>query len=189
MSRGLREALRRGPRRGEILARGRRSSYALPGMRSMPCASRSWSRRPPRTGGESGRTARPPPRSSCGVALPLADVASEPFAGAEIGRLEELHLRRSSSRSTASSPPARCRSCRRLEALIAEEPLRERFHAQRMLALYRDGRQSDALDAYREAREALIEHIRVEPVPSCSACKPRSLTRTRASTRRRRSSS
>ena len=53
----------------------------------------------------------------------------------------------------------------RLEALIAEEPLRERLHAQRMLALYRDGRQSEALDAYREARETLIEQIGVEPGP------------------------
>ena len=43
--------------------------------------------------------------------------------------------------------------------------MRERFHAQRMLALYRAGRQSEALEAYREAREALIEQIGVEPGP------------------------
>ena len=53
----------------------------------------------------------------------------------------------------------------RLEALIAEEPLRERLHAQRMLALYRAGRQSEALEAYHEARAALIEQIGVEPGP------------------------
>ena len=41
--------------------------------------------------------------------------------------------------------------------------MRERLHAQRMLALYRVGRQSEALDAYREARETLIEQIGVEP--------------------------
>jgi Bacterial transcriptional activator domain/AAA ATPase domain len=52
-----------------------------------------------------------------------------------------------------------------LETLVAQEPLRERLHAQRMLALYRCGRQSDALDAYRRARRALVEAIGVEPGP------------------------
>ena len=52
-----------------------------------------------------------------------------------------------------------------LEALLAAEPLRERLHAQRMLALYRCGRQADALEAYREARRALVEQIGVEPGP------------------------
>ncbi len=51
------------------------------------------------------------------------------------------------------------------EALIAEEPLRERLHAQRMLALYRAGRQSEALEAYGAARGTLIEQIGVEPGP------------------------
>ena len=58
-----------------------------------------------------------------------------------------------------------------------------------MLALYRAGRQSEALDAYREARQALIEQIGVEPGPELNACRSRSSPRTRASTRRRRSSS
>ena len=52
-----------------------------------------------------------------------------------------------------------------LEALVAQEPLRERLHALRMLALYRSGRQADALDAYRQARAALVEAIGVEPGP------------------------
>ena len=50
-----------------------------------------------------------------------------------------------------------------LEALVSAEPLRERLHAQRMLALYRSGRQSDALAAYRQARAALVDAIGVEP--------------------------
>ena len=97
---------------------------------------------------------------------PLADVASEPFAGPEIGRLEELHLRAVELAIDAELAAGRhAEAIARLEALIAEEPLRERLHAQRMLALYRDGRQSEALDAYREARETLIEQIGVEPGP------------------------
>jgi hypothetical protein len=50
-----------------------------------------------------------------------------------------------------------------LELLVAEQPLREHLHAQRMLALYRSGRQSDALAAYRDARTGLVEQIGVEP--------------------------
>jgi DNA-binding SARP family transcriptional activator len=50
-----------------------------------------------------------------------------------------------------------------LEALVAEEPLRERLQAQRMLALYRSGRQSEALAAYRDVRSELVETIGVEP--------------------------
>ena len=97
---------------------------------------------------------------------PLADVASEPFAGPEIGRLCELHLRAIELAIDAELAAGRhAEAIARLEALIAEEPLRERLHAQRMLALYRDGRQSEALDAYREARETLIEQIGVEPGP------------------------
>ena len=97
---------------------------------------------------------------------PLADVASEPFAGPEIGRLEELHLRAIELAIDAELAAGRHDEViARLEELIAEEPLRERLHAQRMLALYRAGRQSEALDAYREARETLIEQIGVEPGP------------------------
>ncbi|MGH3015997.1 MAG: BTAD domain-containing putative transcriptional regulator, partial [Gaiellaceae bacterium] len=97
---------------------------------------------------------------------PLADVASEPFAGAEIGRLEELHLRAIGLSIDAELAAGRhAEVVARLEALIAEEPLREPLHAQRMLALYRDGRQSEALEAYHEARAALIEQIGVEPGP------------------------
>ena len=97
---------------------------------------------------------------------PLSDVASEPFAGPEIGRLEELHMQALELAIDAELAAGRHDDAIvRLEALIAEEPLRERLHAQRMLALYRAGRQSEALDAYREVRETLIEQIGVEPGP------------------------
>ena len=52
-----------------------------------------------------------------------------------------------------------------LETLVGEDPLRERLHAQRMLALYRSGRQAEALKAYLEVRELLVEQIGVEPGP------------------------
>jgi WD40 repeat protein/DNA-binding SARP family transcriptional activator len=97
---------------------------------------------------------------------PLADVASQPFAAPEIGRLEELHLRAMELAVDADLAAGRHDEViAQLEELIAEEPLRERLHAQRMLALYRAGRQSDALDAYRRARETLVEQIGVEPGP------------------------
>jgi DNA-binding SARP family transcriptional activator/WD40 repeat protein len=95
---------------------------------------------------------------------PLSGVAEEPFAGAEIRRLEELHLRAielTIDAELAAGRPADVIGS--LESLIAEHPLNERFHAQRMLALYRAGRQSDALGAYREAHRTLVEQIGVEP--------------------------
>jgi WD40 repeat protein/DNA-binding SARP family transcriptional activator/DNA polymerase III delta prime subunit len=97
---------------------------------------------------------------------PLADVASEPFARAEIGRLEELHLRATGLSIDAELAAGRHADVLgRLEALIVEHPLHERFHAQRMLALYRAGRQSEAMEAYRDAHRTLVEEIGVEPGP------------------------
>jgi WD40 repeat protein/DNA-binding SARP family transcriptional activator len=97
---------------------------------------------------------------------PLADVASEPFAGAEIRRLEELHLRAVELAIDAELAAGRHGDAiGRLEALIAEHPSHERFHAQRMLALYRAGRQSDAVEGYRAAHRTLGEQIGVEPGP------------------------
>jgi hypothetical protein len=56
-----------------------------------------------------------------------------------------------------------------LDALVAEEPLRERLQAQRMLALYRSGRQAEALAAYREARRTLVDELGIEPGPELQA--------------------
>jgi DNA-binding SARP family transcriptional activator/tetratricopeptide (TPR) repeat protein len=89
----------------------------------------------------------------------LADVADEPFATSEARRLEELRL-------DIDLAGGRHREViGELETLVDEHPLRERLHAQRMLALYRAGRQADALEAYREARRGLVDEIGIEPGP------------------------
>ena len=95
---------------------------------------------------------------------PLADVADEPFAAAEIRRLEDLRLRAAEMAIDADLEAGRhAEVIAELEALVAQHPLRERLHSRRMLALYRSGRQSEALEAYRQARSALVEEIGVEP--------------------------
>ena len=97
---------------------------------------------------------------------PLADVADEPFASAEIRRLEDLRLQ-AAELAIESDLVARRHGevLGELRSLIADEPLRERLRAQQMLALYRSGRQAEALAAYRDARTALVEAIGVEPGP------------------------
>ena len=95
---------------------------------------------------------------------PLCDVADEPFAAPEIRRLDELRLRAAEAAIDADLAAGRhTEVLGELEALVAQEPLREHLHAQRMLALYRSGRQSESLDAYRRARAALVEEIGIEP--------------------------
>ena len=97
---------------------------------------------------------------------PLADVAEEPFAGPEIRRLEELHLRALELTIDAELAAGRhAEAIGSLEALIGEHRAHERFHAQRMLALYRAGRQSEAVEGYRAAHRTLVEEIGVEPGP------------------------
>ena len=94
----------------------------------------------------------------------LADVADEPFAATEIRRLGELRVHAAELAVEADLAAGRHDEViGELEALTDEHPLRERLHGQRMLALYRCGRQSEALEAYREARAALVEEIGVEP--------------------------
>jgi peptide/nickel transport system substrate-binding protein len=94
----------------------------------------------------------------------LADVADEPFAAAEIRRLGELRVRAAEMAIDADLAAGRHGAViGELEALIDAYPLRERLHGQRMLALYRAGRQSEALNAYRDARTVLVEQIGVEP--------------------------
>ncbi len=95
---------------------------------------------------------------------PLADFAWEPFAHAEIARLEELRLAALEDRIDADLALARHgQLIPELELLVTEEPLRERLRAQLMLALYRTGRQADALAEYQRARKALVDELGIEP--------------------------
>src|SRR4051794_30836548 len=88
---------------------------------------------------------------------PLADLADEPFAAAAIRRLEDLRLRARELAIVEDLEAGRhAEILGELEALVAEHPLHEQFHGQRMLALYRCGRQADALEAYREARRGVV---------------------------------
>ena len=97
---------------------------------------------------------------------PLDDVATEPFAGLEVHRLEELRLTTLELAIEHDLTAGRHREVlAELDPLVVAEPLRERLQAQRMLALYRCGRQADALEAYRRARTALVDAIGVEPGP------------------------
>jgi DNA-binding SARP family transcriptional activator len=94
----------------------------------------------------------------------FADVAYEDFAAHEAARLEEL--RRSTFEDLADAELAlgdHEELIPRLRAFVDSEPLRERARAQLMLALYRAGRQSEALAEYRAARETLVDEIGIEP--------------------------
>jgi len=94
----------------------------------------------------------------------LADLDGEPFAAAAAGRLEEQRLGVLEERIDADLALGRHGELvPELEALVAEHPYRERFRAQLMLALYRSGRQADALAAYREARAAFVDDLGIEP--------------------------
>jgi DNA-binding SARP family transcriptional activator len=95
---------------------------------------------------------------------PLDDLAFEPFAYTEVARLDELQWVALESRIDADLAAARHASLLpELQSLIRRHPLRERLHRQLMLALYRSGRQAEALDAYRRARDTLMEELGLEP--------------------------
>jgi DNA-binding SARP family transcriptional activator/pimeloyl-ACP methyl ester carboxylesterase len=96
----------------------------------------------------------------------LADLGDLPFATAEQARLEEERLGVLESRVDAQLMCGRHREpIAELETLTTRHPLRERFWSQRLLALYRAGRQADALRAYRELRSTLVDQLGIEPGP------------------------
>jgi predicted ATPase/DNA-binding SARP family transcriptional activator len=95
---------------------------------------------------------------------PLSDLAFEAFAGSEIARLDELRLAAIESRFERELAEGRHAGLvGELEAAVREQPLRERLAAQLMLALYRSGRQADALTAYQAMRATLVEELGLEP--------------------------
>ena len=94
----------------------------------------------------------------------LADFAYEEFAQAEISRLEELRLGAIEDRIEAELAVGGAAGLvPELEALVASHPLRERLRGALMLALYRSGRQADALSVYRDGRTLLRDELGLEP--------------------------
>ena len=95
---------------------------------------------------------------------PLADAPLHGPAAVEPERLEGLRLGALEDRIAADLALGRhAETVAELESLVAEHPYRERLHGQLMLALYRAGRQADALAAYRRARELLVDELGLDP--------------------------
>ena len=95
---------------------------------------------------------------------PLAEFAYEAFARNEIGRLEELRVAALELRLEADLALGRhSEVVGELEGLVRDHPLRESFSRLLMLALYRAGRQADALTAYQDARARLVDELGLDP--------------------------
>jgi DNA-binding SARP family transcriptional activator len=95
---------------------------------------------------------------------PLADLSYESFTQDEITRLEELHIGAIEDRLDAElGLGLHDDVVPEVEALAARYPLRERLRGQLMLALYRAGRQAEALEVYRAARRTLMSELGIEP--------------------------
>jgi DNA-binding SARP family transcriptional activator len=100
----------------------------------------------------------------------LAEFAFEQFAQAEIRRLEELRVVALEERIDADLELGRHGDVLgELEALVQQHPLRETCRRQLMLALYRSGRQAEALEAYQDARARFVEELGIEPGPELKA--------------------
>ena len=98
---------------------------------------------------------------------PLGDFTYEPFAEQAILRLEELHVTALESRIDADLALGRHSDLvGELQSLVVEHPLRERLRGQLMLALYRSGRQAEALETYRETRQTMLDELGIDPGPA-----------------------
>ena len=96
----------------------------------------------------------------------LADLAYDSFAQPAIGRLEELRLSALERRIAADLQlGSNGTLVGELEELVGAHPLREQFRAQLMLALYRGGRQAEAVGLYHEGRRLLVDELGIEPSP------------------------
>src|SRR5215203_293860 len=96
--------------------------------------------------------------------VPLEELGYESFAQSEVRRLEELRIAALEDRIDADLETGRHGDLvPEVEVLIAAHPHRERLRAQLLLALYRSGRQADALQAYQDARRALAEELGIDP--------------------------
>ena len=119
---------------------------------------------------------------------PLAEFAYEAFAQAAIGRLEELWLAATELRVEADLALGRhSELVGELESLVLENPFRERLRGQLMLALYRAGRQAEALEAYQSARRTLVDGLGIEPSPALQELERRHLAPGSGAGARRRS--
>jgi DNA-binding SARP family transcriptional activator len=97
---------------------------------------------------------------------PFADLADEPALQVEITRLRERHASALESRIDAELALGQhAELISELTALVARFPLRERYHGQLMLALYRSGRQADALETYRRIRTTMVDELGLSPGP------------------------
>jgi WD40 repeat protein len=95
---------------------------------------------------------------------PLADLEFEPFARVEVERLEELRIAAVEERVDAELALGRHAALvPELESLVEDNPYRERFRAQLMLALYRSGRQAEGLHVYRRTRAFFVDELGLEP--------------------------
>ena len=99
----------------------------------------------------------------------LADLADQPSLLAESARLDESRLGAQEDRVDALlASGADARVVGELESLLAQHPLREGLWGRLILALYRQGRQADALAAYQRAREILADELGIDPSPELS---------------------
>jgi DNA-binding SARP family transcriptional activator len=107
----------------------------------------------------------------------LDEFRYEPFAQTAIADLEELRLSALEERIEADLSIGRhAEVVAELEGLAAEHPLRERLRAQLILALYRCGRQADALACYQETRRHMVNELGIEPGPTLQALERKILT-------------
>src|SRR4051794_15617931 len=101
---------------------------------------------------------------------PIPEIADEEFVQADLQRLQELRLMALERRVEALLDLGRhAEAATELQHLVVVHPLRERFHAQLMTALYRSGRQAEALAAYGRVRRRLAEELGLDPGPELQA--------------------